>query len=71
MGCQLRITHGVLNILVSHPGLDRPGVVAGVRQGIAEAVAAERSYPSSDEELLRPLSSVLRPIVVPGCPKRR
>ena len=39
IGRQLRIAYRVLDILVSHPSLDGPGIVAGVRQCIAAAVA--------------------------------
>src|SRR5215813_15506665 len=33
--CQLGVTHRVLNVSVPEPSLQRPGVVAGVGQGIA------------------------------------
>src|SRR5262249_9902818 len=36
--CQLGVTHRVLNVSVPEPSLQRPGVVAGVGQGIAAAV---------------------------------
>jgi len=36
---QLGVAHRVLNILVPQPSLQRPCVVAGVRQGVAAAVA--------------------------------
>jgi hypothetical protein len=37
---QLRVANCVLDVLVPHPGLDRTGIVAGVRQCIAAAVAS-------------------------------
>src|SRR5215831_6026847 len=36
---QLGIAHGVLNVLVPEPGLQRPRVVAGIGQGVAAGVA--------------------------------
>jgi hypothetical protein len=39
IGYELRIADRVLDILVSHPRLDRPGVMAGVCQRITAAVA--------------------------------
>src|SRR5262249_21649881 len=35
---ELSVADGVLDILVPHPGLDRPGVVTGIRRRIAAAV---------------------------------
>src|SRR2546428_11101388 len=36
--CQLGVAHGVLDVLVPKPCLQRPGVVAGVGQGVAAAM---------------------------------
>ena len=41
IGRQLSITDYVLDVLVPHPGLDGPGIVAGVRQGVAAATAEQ------------------------------
>jgi hypothetical protein len=36
--CQLGVPHRVLNVSVPEPSLQRPGVVAGVREGVAAAM---------------------------------
>src|SRR5262249_41513384 len=37
--CQLGVAHGVLDVLVAEPGLQRPRVMAGIGQRIAAAMA--------------------------------
>ena len=35
---ELGVAHRVLDVLVAHPGLDRPCVMTGIRQGVAASV---------------------------------
>jgi len=44
---QLGVAHGVLDVLVTEPGLQRPCVVARVRQGIAAAMS--QTYADASE----------------------
>jgi hypothetical protein len=37
--CQLGVPNSVLDVFVAEPSLQRTGVVAGVRQGVAAAMA--------------------------------
>jgi hypothetical protein len=52
--CQLRVPNGVLDVFVAEPSLQRPGIVARVRQGVAAAVSQhvrmdrKRREPRSD-----------------------
>jgi hypothetical protein len=34
--CQFGVPNGVLNVFVTEPSLQRPGIVARVRQGVAQ-----------------------------------